>query len=282
MAALGTGCHRFHVIEPGGTVMEFKEVVGRRRTIRYFQSWRQVEREKIQIMLEAARLASCAVNATFLKAIVVIRDDIPRETLDAIKTPVSGLNIELAPVHIYTFADMGAYKGAQARLKKLVDVGALNATHGWSHKFVDEFVWPNVLKPLAENSNQPSVAAAAASDAGIAICQAMLAAVDEGLGVCLSAFQHEHMNKILKAPPEWLPLWVLLVGYPAESWEAGGQRPRPPIEEIFFEGQYGKPFKADPKVTEQMRAAKMIQAPAPLPWRKEEIRALARMFGLPE
>ena len=59
-------------------------------------------------MLEAARLASCAVNATFLKAIVVIRDDIPREILDAIKTPVSGLNIELAPVHIYTFADMGA------------------------------------------------------------------------------------------------------------------------------------------------------------------------------
>jgi len=145
--------------------MEFKEVVGRRRTIRYFQSWRPVEREKIQIMLEAARLASCAVNATFLKAIVVIRDNIPRETLDALKTPVSALNIELAPVHIYTYADMGAYKGAQARLKKLVDVGALNATHGWSHKFVDEFVWPNILKPLAEGANQPGVAAAAASDA---------------------------------------------------------------------------------------------------------------------
>jgi len=26
----------------------------------------------------------------------------------------------------------------------------------------------------------------------------------------------------------------------------------------------------------------MIQAQAPLPWRKDEIRALARMFGLPE
>jgi hypothetical protein len=35
-------------------------------------------------------------------------------------------------------------------------------------------------------------------------------------------------------------------------------------------------------VTEQLKAAKMIQAPAPLPWRKEEIKALARMFGLPE
>jgi nitroreductase len=262
--------------------MELKEVVGRRRSIRYFQSWRQVEREKIQIMLEAARLASCAVNATFLKAIVVVRDQLDRDTLEALKTPVSGLNIELAPVHIYTYVDMGAYVGAQARLKKLVDVGALNATHGWSHKFVDEFVWPNILKPLAGGATQASVAAAAASDAGIAICQAMLAAVDEGLGVCLSAFVQEPVAKILNPPKDWMPLWVLLVGYPAESWEAGGQRPRPPMEEQFFEGKYGKGFKPDPKITEQLKAAKMIQAPAPLPWRKEEIKALARMFGLPE
>jgi nitroreductase len=262
--------------------MELKEVIGRRRTIRYFQPWRPVERDKIQIMLEAARLASCAVNATFLKAVVVVRDDLDRATLDALKTPVSALNIELAPVHIYTYVDLGAYVGAQARLKKLVDVGALNATHGWSHKFVDEFVWPNILKPLAEAGESASVAAAAASDAGIAICQAMLAAVDEGLGVCLSAFQAPAIAKVVKPPKHWLPLWVLLVGYPAESWEAGGQRPRPPLEEQFFEGEFGKPFKADLRVTEQMKAAKMIQTPAPLPWRKEEIKALARMLGLPE
>ena len=103
-------------------------------------------------------------------------------------------------MHIYTFVDMGAYLGAQARLKKLVDVGALNATHGWSHKFVDDFVWPNILKPLAEGANQPLVAAAAASDAGIAICQAMLAGVDEGLGVCLSAFVYEPIKKVLIRP----------------------------------------------------------------------------------
>ncbi len=262
--------------------MEFKEVIGRRRTIRYFQAWRPVEREKIQIMLEAARLASCAVNATFLKAIVVYRDQLDRATLEAMKTPVSGLNLELAPVHIYTFADLGAFYGAQARLKKLVDVGALNATHGWSHKFVDEFVWPNLLKPLAENPQDARVAATAAADAGIAICQAMLAAVDEGLGVCLSAFIPDAVQKVLQYPGNWMPLFVLLVGYPAESWEAGGQRPRPALEEIYFEGKYGTPFQPDPQVTEKLRQAKMIQRPAPLPWRKEEIKALARMFGLPE
>ena len=184
--------------------MEYKEVVGRRRTIRYFQSWRQVEREKIQIMLEAARLASCAVNATFLKAIVVIRDDIPRETLDAIKTPVSGLNIELAPVHIYTYADMGAYKGAQARLKKLVDVGALNATHGWSHKFVDEFVWPNILKPLSEECH--SASRWRLRPHPMRASRFVRRCWPRSTRVSAFASRHsstKHINKILKAPPEW-------------------------------------------------------------------------------
>lgn len=38
--------------------MEFKEVVGRRRSIRYFLPWRPVERDKVQTILEAARLVS--------------------------------------------------------------------------------------------------------------------------------------------------------------------------------------------------------------------------------
>ena len=53
--------------------MEFKEVIGSRRSIRYYAPWRPVEREKIQTILEAARLASRAVNADWAKAIVVMR-----------------------------------------------------------------------------------------------------------------------------------------------------------------------------------------------------------------
>lgn len=44
--------------------MEFKKVIGIRRSIRYFDPDRPVEREKIQKILEAMRIASCAVNAT--------------------------------------------------------------------------------------------------------------------------------------------------------------------------------------------------------------------------
>ena len=43
--------------------MEFKEVIGRRRSIRFFDPDRPVEREKIQKMLEAARLAGQSLGA---------------------------------------------------------------------------------------------------------------------------------------------------------------------------------------------------------------------------
>lgn len=261
--------------------MQFKEVVGRRRSIRFFQPWRQVSREKIQTILEAARLASCAVNAHWLRAIVVERDKLPRETLDTLKTPVSAVNLELAPVHIYFYADLGTVARVKgSRLKELVDVGALAPSHGWSHKFVDEFVWPQILEPMTKSPAQASVGAAA--DCGVAICQALLCAFDEGLGACLSAFNPGVAKQTFGVPDDWMPIYVLLVGYPAESWEAGGQRPRPPFEELYYEGKFGTPFKRDDQVVERLKQANMIQPPAPLPWRKEEMRALARMLGLPE
>ncbi len=105
--------------------MEFKEVIGRRRSIRYFAPYRPVEREKIQTILEAARLASCAVNDTFLRAIVVQRDDLAPEVLESLKTPVSALNLALAPVHIYFYGDLHTLRESRGNtLKELIDVGA--------------------------------------------------------------------------------------------------------------------------------------------------------------
>lgn len=112
--------------------------------------------------------------------------------------------------------------------------------------------------------------------------QALLAAFDEGLGALLTAFNTERAKQVLKVPDHFLPLYAMLVGYPAESWEAGGQRPRPAFESLYFEGEYGVPMKRDPAVVERLKRDHMIQDPAPLPWRKDEVRALSRMFGLPE
>ena len=104
--------------------MEYKEVIGIRRSIRYFDPDRPVEREKIQKILEAMRIASCAVNAHWLRAIVVQRSEIPEATLESLKTPVTALVQELAPVHIYCYLDTGIVKRVEGkRLRELVDVG---------------------------------------------------------------------------------------------------------------------------------------------------------------
>lgn len=262
--------------------MEFKEVIGRRRSIRHFLPWRPVEREKIQVMLEAAYQASCAVNASFLQVIVVERDKLPRETLDKLKTPVSANNLELAPVHLYFYADMEAVQRTRGQpLKDLVDAGVLTPSHGWSHKFVDEFVWPFILEPITKDAQRHQITAA--FDCGVAVCQALLAAFDEGLGAGLSAFFPDPVKELFQVPDHWLPLWLMTVGYPAAGWEDGGRRPRPKkFEEQFCDGNAKTPFRRDPEVAKKLEEAGMITRPAPLPWRKEEIRALSRMLGLPE
>jgi hypothetical protein len=74
----------------------------------------------------------------------------------------------------------------------------------------------------------------------------------------------------------------MAVGYPAESWEAGGQTRKAPFESLFFEMEYGKPFKPDPQVEEELKRARMIQEPAPLPWRDAELQFVVRALGLQE
>ncbi len=260
--------------------MEFKEVVGNRRSIRYFQPWKPVEKEKIQIMLEAARRASRAVNAPFYRVVVMERDELSSEQRHALRTPTTTTDLDLAPLYMFWFIDPTAPNRGPKTLKQLVDVGALNASHGWSYAYVDEVIFPHVLQPLMKT--ELVAVMLAACEAGLAMNQAMLAAVDEGLGVCLHAFNADAVKDVIKPPEHLIPIWVLLVGYPAEDPLTGGQRPREPLEETCFWGSFENPIESDPKVVEYLWEKKMIQAEAPSPWRKQEIAALSRMFGLPE
>jgi nitroreductase len=264
------------------TTMEFKEVIGNRRSIRFFDPERPVEREKIQKMLEAARLASCAVNAHWAKAVVAFRDDLTDEQLKRLKMPAATLNTELAPVHIHWFSDMGVVSRIQgSRLKELVDVGALAPTHGWSHKFVDEVVYPQLLKPMTAMADLYQ--RTAIFDVGVAVCQALLAGVDEGLGVGLVTLNSAVIKEVCKTPDDWIPTNTLLVGYSSEDLLTHGQRPRPPFEEQYYEGTYGTPFRRDDAVVAELKAANMIQEPAKPhdPKRIEEIKKLAEKYGLP-
>ena len=105
--------------------MELREAIGRRRSIRFLLPHKPVELEKIQRMLEAARLASHWGNVNTLRAIVIERDKAPRDVLDALPSPVGGYQIQLAPVVIVWYVETAACDHAGPRLSELMDAVAI-------------------------------------------------------------------------------------------------------------------------------------------------------------
>ncbi|MEE8421409.1 MAG: nitroreductase family protein [Dehalococcoidia bacterium] len=264
--------------------MDFMKVVGSRRSIRYFELERPVEREKIQTILEGARLASRAVNVPWAKAIVGYRDQLSQDERDELKTPFASVEFDLAPVYILWYHDMDARRVAiessaypSVASGTLQDVGALGPPHGWSHKYVTDVILPDVLMPGLAAGPQRGGSA----DAALAMTQAYLCAVDEGLGACLVPFDEEGAARVFGVPDTWESIQALLIGYPAEAPEAGGQRPRKSWDETMFLGHVDKPYPRDAAVTEALTEQQLIQKPAPFPWRSDEVRALSRGFRLP-
>ena len=259
--------------------MDFKRVVGNRRTVRFYYPWRPVDRDKIQVVLEAARLASRGVNAAWAKAIVLYRDDVSEEVRNQLKDPTTSAQLDLAPVWICWFADLHAIDDAIKRetLKELVALHVLPPSHGWSPRYVDSVVKPQVLDPIRTSETINYMLSC--REAALAVSQALLAAVDEGLGTALTSMNPAAVMSITKAPDNYSFMCAQLLGYSAESLE-GGQRPREPFEVSFFEGVYGKPFKRDEAVVNHLRDLGMIQDQGQ-PWKKQEVRGLARMFDLP-
>lgn len=265
--------------------MQFGKVVGTQRSYQYFLPWRPVERPKVQTILEAGRLASRAVNTAFSKAVVAYRDTLSEAEREALKTPLSSVLFDTAPVYIFWYYDMDARRVAVQEQKwptvasgTLVAIGALGPPHGWSHRYVQQVVLPEVLTPGLDAGPQRG----GNSDAGLAMAQGLLAAIDEGLAACLAPFDEAGAREVLRVPETWEPVTGMFLGYPAESVEAAGQEPRPPFETMFFEQHVGEPFARDARITEKLREAGIIQRPAPVPWREREVRALSRMLGLPQ
>lgn len=263
--------------------MEFKQAVGNRRTIRYFKSWQPVEAAKIQAILEAGRLQSQHGNAKLIrKAVVIERGKTPEDVRNAlIEAMYNQPQVQQAPVYIVWAIDMSGWSSLRDALRELIDVRALNSTHGWSREFIETAVIPNPDFNVTAGDNV-FAQWISAFECGLAVGSALLAAVDEGLGTALVTGRRAQIRQILGMPESVTPTQVQLVGYPAESPNAGGQRPSPAFEELYFSGKWGVPLKSDPAVTAQLKAVGMLQDQAPLPWRRDEIRALAQLFGLPE
>ena len=262
--------------------MDFFRVSGSRRSVRYFDPDRAVERYKIETIGHATRLASRAMNVPWGKGVVVYRNSLTDEERNGLKTPFAGVEFDLAPVYLFWYSDLAAREDAlQGVHYPTVPSGALQDTavygppHGWSQRYVERVVVPQVLMPGLGNRVRGGNA-----DTAMALMQGYLAAVDEGLGACLVPFDEEGARRIVDVPQDIEPAAALLIGYAAESTEAGGQRPHGAWDESFFNGDTNTPYPRDAEVTARLEAEGLLQTPAPLPWRRDEVRALSRGLGL--
>ncbi len=259
--------------------MELKEVIGRRRTIRFYQPYRTVEREKIQKMLEAARHASCAGNVMNVRAIVIWRDQASPELIKAITPRIGYQQMQTAPVFILWCNEASVYHGPNwvESVLRLAENRRIGLEVESTKKEINEQLRPFFMAA----GEQLGVAPMVYVDVGQAIAQATLVAYEEGLGTCLmGGGTVAAVSKLLDLPETCTPVLVQSVGYPAESWEAGGQTPKPPLGEMFFEMKHGQGFATDPSVDEELEAAKLICEQAPLPWRDAELKFLVHALDL--
>lgn len=278
--------------------MDFQKVVGSRRTTRWFKTWQPVPDDKIQRILEAARLCTSPGNLQPWRAIVVERDKLSDEMRDGLLTADNwqGAHTQ-APTWIYWFADpmSMALDTFCTRAGELMNVAAVPLEYGWDEKRFRAALehgeeMPEGTAPIHEWSNLPIeiATAAAAQETNGACVLAALAATNEGLSTALhlacKPSAAPKLKELLGVPEYCHPVWVQLVGYAAEDPNGGGQRPRLPFGELFFKGTWGTPFPRDESVVAELEGEELLQAPAVQNdvARREEHRNLARMYGYPE
>ncbi|MBL0149566.1 MAG: hypothetical protein IPP87_12955 [Ideonella sp.] len=257
--------------------MELQQAIGTRRSFRYLDPDRPVEIWKIQKMLEAARLASHFGNNNAARALVVHRATASAEQLDCLPSPVGGFQIQQAPVVILWYIETLAMNDAGQRLRELVSVGALGYGPGRQEEL--EVTLVPLFTKGADSMKAPGLVD---MDLGQAIAQATLVGIELGLGMCLQGSPNwERTRKAFGLPATCRIAAVQTLGYPVESPDAGGQRPRLPFEQLFQLNGYGQPFPRDPKVVAELEASGLLQPAAPQAGREEELERIRTRYKLP-
>jgi nitroreductase len=256
--------------------MELRQVIGDRRSMRFLLPYRPVEPEKIQRMLEAARIASHWGNVQSLRAVVVFKDTAPKEVVEALLAPIAGYQIRYAPVVIVWYLETAAVDEQSDRLRELLGVGALGVGEGKTQELEEKII--PIFESMRENFKQPGLNEI---DCGQGIAQATLMAFEQGLGTCCLGTPHgEQIRQNLGLPESARVLLLQTVGYPAESPEAGGQRPRQPFEELFQMNGYDQPFPRNKDVVEELKNDGMLQPAGPVSWREAELEYLQKALGI--
>ena len=254
------------------------EALGNRRSIRYFDESREVERWKIEAMLQAARFASCQGNINATEAIIVRRDEC--EHWDELEECVSGFNVQIinqASHLILWLTNINAWYGrAVDGISSLSLSGAATKYHGWNYEFSMTQTIPRLMSFPPERTE-----ILLRFETGQAVANAMAAGAGLGVGNILIAFGRKPggVEKAFGLPPNYKFTWGHAVGYPLEDPKGGGQRPRLKFERLFHDNALGTPYECQPSTVELLREKGLIQEQAPLPGRFEEIDKLAADFG---
>lgn len=258
--------------------MELREVLGRRRSIRFVRPYKSVEPEKIQMMFEAARIASHWGNVQSLGAVAVHKESASQEVIDSLGAAIVGWQIQVAPVVIVWYLDTSMVDEQADRLRQLVGVGALGfGTPEKRAEGLEKQLIP-IFEGISENLKQPGLGEI---DCGQGIAQATLMAYELGLGTCCLGSPHgQRMLEALGVPEHCRFLLLQTVGYPAEHWEAGGQRPRQEFGRLFKMNHYDTPYPRSEAVVDELKRDKMFTRPAPLPEREAELEYLQRAFNI--
>lgn len=254
------------------------QTLGNRRSIRYFDPERKVERWKIETMLQAARFSSCQGNINCTEAVVIDKDNC--DIWEDLEECVSGFNVQLMNQSshlILWLTNLNAWYGrAIDGIGTLSMVGATTKYHGWNYEFSMTQTIPRLMSFPIERTE-----ILLRFETGQAAANAITAGYGLGIGSILVAFGRKPggVEKVLGLPSHYRFTWGHVVGYPKEDAKAGGQRPRLKLEKLYHENEFGTPFTSDPATVELLKEKGLIQPQAPLPGRIEEVDALAKEFG---
>ncbi len=180
--------------------MDFLEFVSTRQSDRAFDPERPVEKEKIERILQAARLAPSACNAQPWHFIVVDDADLKNKVADATSARALGMNhfTKQASVHILLVEEK---------------VNLTSGIGGWVKQ-----------KDYAQ------------MDLGIAAAHIALAAHAEGLGSCIVGWFNEPKMRELLNIPNYKRVWLdIVIGYSAQPVR---QKKRKPMEEVVTYNKY--------------------------------------------
>lgn len=185
--------------------MDFLEFVSTRQSDRSFDPDRGVEREKIERIVEAARLAPSACNAQPWHMVVVDDPELKNRVADATSARALGMNhfTKQAPVHIVLVEEK---------------VNLTSGVGGWMKQ-----------KDYAQ------------MDLGVVAAHIALAAHAEGLGSCILGWFNEQKMREILSIPDSKRVWLdIAIGYSRQPLRS---KKRKPLDEIVSYNGYRNSIK---------------------------------------